>query len=155
MGEMSALASDGILSLPDEILLILLRYIPPATVLSLSRTSRRFYIVTASPLLWQYYCKTEFQHWDKRHNFETRLSDKSFAEWKELFIARYQASILTRGAFDRMLDEETNRLDHINGILSVGYDAKDVLLDAYENAEGNDRHLAQRLLFSLMIRNLH
>ena len=149
------LASRGIFSLPDEILLLILTQIPPSSVLSLSVVSRRFYYVTLSPKLWRHYCQTTFTHWDKRHEFDSKTDDRTFSGWKALFAARHASSAVTLRAFNSMLDSDTNRFDHIHTILSVGYDAKDVLLNAYENARGEDRHLAQRLLFSLMIRNLH
>ncbi len=151
----SILAPQGIFSLPDEILLIILAHIPPSTVLSLSRVSRRFYTITLSPKLWKHYCQTTFNHWDKRHGFDEKVNDKHFAGWKSLFATRHASSTLALREFNSMLDSQENRFDRIHNILSVGYDAKDVLLNAYENALGEDRHLAQRLLFSLMIRNLH
>ncbi|RMZ91811.1 hypothetical protein DV736_g945, partial [Chaetothyriales sp. CBS 134916] len=135
----------GILKLPDEILLLTLMHIPPSTTgLSLSRVSRRFYTLTISPELWKHYCQTTFAYWDNRHEFESNLSNKAFVGWKALFAARHTSSVTTSRALGAILRSEANRLDHIHTILTVGYDAKDVLLDAYERSEGQDYHLAQR-----------
>jgi F-box protein 21 len=145
----------SLISLPDEVLLLILTHIPPSTVLSLSVVCRRFYGITLSPKLWKHYCQTSFTTWDKRHDYYAKLDDKSFDQWKALFATRHAASTLVKRAFDKLLDNETDRFDRIHEILSVGYDAKDFLLHAHQNSKGEARHLTQRLLFSLMIRNLH
>ncbi|RMZ84323.1 hypothetical protein DV738_g693, partial [Chaetothyriales sp. CBS 135597] len=136
--------ASGILKLPDEILLLTLTYVPPSTVISLSRVSRRFYMLTASPELWKHFCLTTFAHWDKRHGFESKVRVKAFDGWRALFTARYRSSTTTSRALRAILSAESHRFDHIHNILAVGYDAKDVLLDAYEQSEGQDLHLAQR-----------
>ncbi|RMZ77761.1 hypothetical protein DV737_g4205, partial [Chaetothyriales sp. CBS 132003] len=136
--------ASGILKLPDEVLLLTLRHIPPSTIISLSRVSHRFYILTLAPELWKHYCQTAFVYWDDQHEFESKLRIKAFVGWKALFAARHASSVTASRALNAIIGSETNRLDHIHSILAVGYDAKDVLLDAYERSEGQEYHLAHR-----------
>ncbi|RMD42100.1 hypothetical protein DV735_g3030, partial [Chaetothyriales sp. CBS 134920] len=136
--------ASGLLKLPDEILLLTLTHVPPSTALSLSRVSRRFYTLSVSPELWRHYCLTTFAYWDSRHIFERKLRVKAFDGWRALFAARQTSSLTASRALRAILSAQSNRFDHIHSILAVGYDAKDVLLDAYERSEGQELHLAQR-----------
>jgi len=134
----------SITDLPDEVIQAILYHVPATTTLSLQRTCRRFAHVANEHLLWKFYCQGTFKWWDGRHDLTAKLVDPSFIEWKKLYAERYQASQATRHAVDEIVAQEVGRLDKIQTILEIGYDAKDVLLDAFLNASTSPNHLAQR-----------
>jgi F-box protein 21 len=130
--------------LPDEVLQLILTHLPPATTIAVQRTSKRFVDVVNEPLLWKAYCRSSFRWWDQRWHFPENLRDASFFDWKGLFANRFSASRQTNRALDKIVADEIGRLDGIQAILAVGYDAKDTLLDLYWNSSSSPNHLAQR-----------
>jgi F-box protein 21 len=131
-------------ALPNEVIQVILSYLPPLSNLALQQTCRHFADAANEPLLWKAYCQTEYRWWDLRHGFQTKLSDASFGGWKDLFASRYGTSRATQFAVDRIVTKELGRLDSLKVILDIGYDAKGDLLDLFYNAASSENHLAQR-----------
>ena len=136
--------SSQLTTLPDEVIQVVLTYLPPLSNIALQQTCRRFADVANEPLLWKEYSQRTYKWWDSRHQFQTKLSDASFSGWKDLFAGRYRTSRTTRRAIDEIVAEELGRLDSLQIILDIGYDAKRDLLDLFYNAASSKNHLAQR-----------
>jgi F-box protein 21 len=134
-----------ILSLPDEVIQSILSYLPPAQIPAVQLLSRRFANIAAEPLLWRHFCASSFRWWHKGHKLKERLQKPASTDWRDLYANRHRASRNARTALDQILDNETGRLDQIQKILEAGYDAKEVLLDAFHSAKDSDKYLAQRL----------
>ena len=130
-------------SLPDEVIQSILNYLPPTTTVALQRTCKRFTNVTNERLLWKYYCKS-FRYWNRQRQQHPRFLPPDFQHWKRIFADRYTTSHRTRTALDHVVGQETGRLNWINHILAIGYEAKDTLLDLYSNAASSPNYLAQR-----------
>jgi hypothetical protein len=140
--------SSPLTSLPNEVIQVILAYLPPLDNIALQQTCRHFATVANQPLLWRTYCRETFKWWDKRHAVKSRLRDTSYVEWKDLFARRHRASRATRHAVDKIVTEELGRLDSLRIILEAGYDSKQDLLDMFWNAALSPNHLAQRSAIS-------
>ncbi len=136
--------SSPLPGLPDEVIQVILSYLPPTSNAALQQTCRHFANVANEPLVWKTYCQETYKYWDLRHAFQTKLKDVSFTGWKDFFAQRHQTSRTTRNALDKIVNEELGRLDSIRVILEAGYDAKQDLLDMFWNAPSSRNHLAQR-----------
>lgn len=130
--------------LPDEVIQVILHYLPPSTTAALQQTCRRFTNVANEPLLWKAYCQQGFRWWDKRHEIQAKLQDASFIDWKALFANRHSLSCATRSAINKIIAVEHGRHDSVKAILEAGYDAKDALFDMFWNASSSENHLAQK-----------
>ena len=143
---MTQLTPAGLLSLPDEVIQSILSYVPPQQIPSVQRVCRRFVNVAAEPLLWRDYCISSFRWWHKGHQFKDKLREPSSTDWRRLYADRHRGSRNTQRALNRLLDTEIGRLDQLQQILAIGYDAKGVLLDSFHSAKQSDKYLAQRLV---------
>ena len=134
----------SILSLPDEVIQAILSHVPPQQALRVQSVCSRFVNVAAEPLLWRGYCEDSFRWWAKGHGLKERLQEPSSTDWRRLYADRHRASRSTRRALSEMLDSETGRLDQLQQVLEIGYDAKGALIDAFYSAKQSDKYLAQR-----------
>lgn len=141
---MTQIESPGLLTLPDEVIQTILSYTPPRSVVSAHATCRRLATIANGPLLWRSFCSSAFKWWDDRHDYKSKLSDPSFTGWETLYAERHLASQRTREVLARLLHDGEGKLDAIQQLLDIGYDAKDVLIDASQNARSSDSYLAQR-----------
>jgi F-box protein 21 len=132
--------------LPDEVLDQVLHYLSPKqTILSIQRASKRFARLSEEPLLWRYYCRTEFKYWDAKHRIKQKLDgDVGDVEWKKLYIYRKQINIRTSVLLDSILSEQIGRIDKTKDISEFGYDAKDILLRNCQIETDTDDVLARR-----------
>jgi F-box protein 21 len=130
--------------LPDEVIQVILTYLPPTSNVALQGTCSHFAEVANEPLRWKDYCMSSFRWWDMRHEIRKKISNPSFHQWKSIFATRYQTSQAVRHAIDNIVTHEFGRLNHLKVILDAGYDAKQHLLDLYLNASSSSNHLAQR-----------
>ena len=136
--------SSQLIDLPDEVIQVILSFLPPTSNVALQQTCRHFANIANEPLLWKSYCQETFKWWDTRHAFRARLQDMSFFAWKDLFAQRHKSSRATRIAVDNIVTKELGRLDSLKIILEAGYDAKQDLIDMFLNAASSQNHLAQR-----------
>ena len=142
---MTQLQPVSLLSLPDEVIQTIKSNLPPENLKSILLTSRRLANIASEPLLWRSFCQSSFRWWDKRHDLQAKLDDTMFSEWKNLFERRSGASRETREILNTILENETLNVQRISQILErVGYDVKDVLIEAFYNAAGSEKHLAAR-----------
>lgn len=137
---------SGLLALPDELLRAILDHISPLDLASIQTTCSRLNIISADTLLWESACLSWFRWWDKNHDFETKRHNSAYHGWKQLFANRWRSHRNAQKALAAMTDSETNRLDRIADILNTGYDAKDVLVDAFRDAPNSDLYLSQRFV---------
>lgn len=141
------MADISLSRLPDEVLHIILRFIPPWSALALESTSQRFKIVVNEPLLWRFYCKTSFRFWDSRHDIPRKFRcPASSVDWKGLYIARHRVDISTTETLDSILASQVGRIEKLRSIVNFGYDAKDTLLRHAHAGPDEDDYLARRLV---------
>ena len=131
-------------ALPDEVIQVILSYLPPLSNIALQQTCRHFADAANEPLLWRDYSQRTYKWWDSRHAFRAKVADPSFSGWKNLFASRHRTSQVVQGAIHRIVIEELGRLDSLKSILDIGYDAKGDLLDLFYLAAASENHLAQR-----------
>ncbi|KFY33427.1 hypothetical protein V494_07641 [Pseudogymnoascus sp. VKM F-4513 (FW-928)] len=127
---MAPAPATTISDLPDEVLDQILYYLSPEqTVLNVRRACKRFARLSEEPLLWRYYCRTEYAYWDAKHKIKQKFGgDVSDVEWKKLYIYRKNIDIRTSELLDSILSEQIGRINKTKDISEFGYDAKDVLL---------------------------
>ena len=130
--------------LPVEILRCVSFFIGWNDALSIQATCRRLGDVANEHLLWKYYCRSSFKYWAARHQISTKLGDPTFLGWKELFKKRHEAEFKTRSALESIIASQTARTPKIEDIVSLGYDAKDVLLRDHTRTMDLDDYLARR-----------
>jgi hypothetical protein len=136
--------TSSLTSLPNEVIQVILSYLPPFSNIALQKTCRQFADVANEPLLWKKYARQTYKWWDPRHAFQAKLADTSFIGWKSLFASRHIAGCITQTAINRIVNQELGRLDALRTILELGYDAKGELLDLFYNSAESENHLAQR-----------
>lgn len=145
----------SLLSLPDELLRAVLDHVGPVGLASVQKTCRRLNEIAADPLLWESACFSFFTWWDKGHDFEAKRKDATFSAWKRLFAERWSSSQKTKRALTNLVGAETHRLDQIAAIMNAGYDAKDVLIKAFNDSPHSESHLAQRYWSHATLGHLH
>lgn len=145
--------STALTDLPDEILRCICFFVDWDDALSIQATCRRLVDVVTEPLLWKYHCRRTFKHWAASHHLSTKLGDATFWQWKQLFKERYEAEAKTRSALARIIASQTGRIQKIEDIVSLGYDAKDVLLREYARAMDFDDGLARRYSILRLLRS--
>lgn len=135
--------------LPDEVLDQVLYYLSAEqTISNVCRASKRFARLCEEPLLWRYYCRTEFTYWDAKHRIKQKFGgDVSDVEWKKLYIYRKHIDIRTSELLDSILSEQIGRIDKTKDISEFGYDAKDTLLRNCQAEAEADDVLARRCVW--------
>ncbi|KAI9844490.1 MAG: hypothetical protein M1837_005573 [Sclerophora amabilis] len=154
---MTAPSSGTSLSdLPDEVLQSILYCLPPITLLSLHRTSKRLNSLANEPLLWRYICRTEYNHWDPDHNIKEKLAAGiDAANWKELFYQRCRTDNKTSQLLNSLLASQTGRVGKIQEIVTQGYDIKDTLLRNIRTGDEAEDVLARRYYSDVILGHLH
>ena len=138
------MAQSRLTDLPDEILRCICFFIDWNDALALQATCRRFVDVADEHLLWKFYCQSSFRYWSVRHQIKRKQEDSSFLGWKELFMKRHEADFKTRSALQDIISSQASRTPKIEVTVSLGYDAKDVLLHIHQSAVDFDDHLARK-----------
>ena len=130
--------------LPNEVLFEVLTHVPPTSVARLQRTSRKFNDL-AQPLLWRYYCQTHFKYWsEERHIHQILQEDASKVDWKKIFAQRHVIGRDISRELNGILNSQVGRGEKCERIISVGYDAKDMLLQNLEVGDDAEDVLARR-----------
>lgn len=123
-----AVARTSLADLPNEIIQQILFYIPPSSAPAIQRVSRRFNSLI-QPILWRYHCRTQFKHWDQKHNIQAKFADEvAKVDWKNVFSSRHSVDRATSHAIDAILSCQVGRVEKFQSIVRCGYDAKDTLL---------------------------
>lgn len=139
----------AISDLPDEVLDQVLYYLSPEQTILVRRVSKRFARLSEEPLLWRYYCRTEFNYWDGKHRIKQKFGgDVSDVEWEKLYIYRKDIDTRTSELLDSILSEQIGRIDKTKDISEFGYDAKDILLRNCQAETDTDDVLARRCVLT-------
>lgn len=131
-------------SLPDEVIRMILVHLSPFTTIALQTTCKRFLDIGHEPLLWKSYCQDAFRWWGQDWHYSELHTDASFIDWRGAFANRHSESRQVTKALDNIIANETGRLDGIEEILKIGYNAKDTLMHLYQSSPSSSNHLAQR-----------
>lgn len=130
--------------LPNEIIFQILTYLPPATVPTLQRVSQRFNELS-QPLLWRYYCRTQFKYWSQHHQIQEKYrADVTKYDWKKIFSERHDVDRTATLQLNNLLSSQTSRLDKSESIVEHGYDVKDSLLRHLHVDDNAEDVLARR-----------
>jgi F-box protein 21 len=133
-------------TLPDEILQHVLFYLSATdALLNVQLVSRRFLRMSNEPLLWRFFCQTQFRYWDPKHQMGKKLAGNvGDVDWKTLYLYRMKVDQETSKTLDSILSEQIRRIEKIERIGHYGYDAKDTLLRHCSTSESADDYLARR-----------
>ncbi|KAF2198990.1 YccV-like-domain-containing protein [Delitschia confertaspora ATCC 74209] len=135
----------GFTDVPTEILQIIFEYLSPRSLNAISRTSKAFHTVANSPIIWRHLCQTQFAYWAPHHDIVAKFCGPlSAVDWCGLFIQRIMDEQRTRELLNNVLGSQKNRINHINEIADLGYDAKEVLLKEYNCPDDAEDVLARR-----------
>lgn len=130
--------------LPTEVLHQIISYLPPSSVPTLQRVSRKFNDFP-QPLLWRDHCRTHFKYWSPEHSLQQKLSGAVIeTDWKKLFSDRYSIDRSITRDVDGILASQRNRIEKAERIMGHGYDAKDALLRHLNVGDHADDVLARR-----------
>lgn len=122
------MASTTLSDLPSEVIQQILRYLPPLSIATFLRVSRRFNTLV-EPLLWKHKCQTLYRYWSPQHHIgEKYLAQVNSQDWKSILAGRHNVDRITTAALDSILESQTGRIDKFQRIVDCGYDAKDSLL---------------------------
>jgi F-box protein 21 len=162
MADKSA-ASFG--DLPAEIVQSIFFYLPPESLCEVRTASKQLQSIADSPLLWRYYCRTQYRFWDPIHNMARKLaSPVSATEWRELFITRRRIDAAVHEMVNEVVRTPQGRIHVIEDIcvqrygstmVANNYDVKDALLSHYNVAEDKEDHLARRYWAEAILGRLH
>ncbi|KAF1811189.1 YccV-like-domain-containing protein [Eremomyces bilateralis CBS 781.70] len=116
--------------LPDELLDHILQFLRPKDVCAAQATCQRLHGVATSNLLWQRFCVEDFRFWKDVDLLREMLDQPPAAnDWKEIYTSRMllNAAILKRMAL--LQNNPTHKLQHLDWLLMLEFDAKDILLE--------------------------
>jgi F-box protein 21 len=136
----------ALIQLPAEILDAIFFHLDPASLISVSQTCQFVKKITIdAPILWRHFCKTRYKAWAPHHDIATKLAGPlSEVDWRVLFIQRINAERDTLRLFNRLLETQQGRIQHINEIAELGYDVKETLLDQVACPDDAEDVLARR-----------
>ncbi|PWY65023.1 YccV-like-domain-containing protein [Aspergillus heteromorphus CBS 117.55] len=141
---------------PEELLRHIIRYCQPYSTTALEQTARRFREVTNEPLLWRYYCLSDFKYWAQEHEFPKKVAGPVLSvNWKSLYKSKHLRYRATCRSLDGILATQTRRLDKIQTIIDLGYDAKDALLQNFSVHPEVEDYLARRYYAEALLTSLH
>ena len=130
--------------LPIEVLHQIISYIPPSSVPTVQRVSRKFNNLP-QPLLWRDHCRTHFKYWSPERDLQQKLAGcVTGTDWKTLFSDRYSIDRSIARDVDGILASQRHRIEKAERILGYGYDAKDTLLRHLNVSDDAEDVLARR-----------
>jgi F-box protein 21 len=134
------------LQFPDEIIQHLLYYLSAEDNLSsVQLVSKRLHRLASENLLWRHHCQNAWKYWHPDHDYEQKLEAlPSEVDWKHLFILRKRRNARISNLLDGILATRVGRVRKFEQICSLGYDAKDFLLEQCRVDESRDDVLARR-----------
>ncbi|KAE9984302.1 hypothetical protein EG327_005063 [Venturia inaequalis] len=149
--------------LPTEIIEAILSHLPPKSLVTTSKTSKKLHQVANTPLLWRAHCRTQFRFWDPSHglpsNFTSPLNDIS---WKTKFKDRMNLERRVDQSMDILVNSQTDRLPTMQRMLAMSddfaeytYDVKEALLRHCAAPEEREDHLARRYWATAVLEKLH
>ncbi|KAG5945911.1 hypothetical protein E4U59_004963 [Claviceps monticola] len=143
--------------IPDEIVQQLLYHVSPEDNLRCFQLlAHRYHRLGGQSLLWRYHCCTRFRYWSSEHEFQEKLRQTvATVEWKELYILRKTRNSLVSEFLDAVLASQVGRLQNMERICRLGYDAKDFLLEQCQSHESVSDVLARRYFSNAILDSIH
>lgn len=130
--------------LPIEVLHHIISYVPPSSVPTVQKVSRKFNNLP-QPFLWRDHCRIQFKYWSPEHDLQQKLSESVVeTDWKLLFSDRYNIDRSIACDVDGILASQRNRIEKAERIMGHGYDAKDALLQHLNVGDEAEDVLARR-----------
>ncbi|KAG6048856.1 hypothetical protein E4U39_006837 [Claviceps sp. Clav50 group G5] len=143
--------------IPDEIVQQLLYHVSPEDNLRCFQLlAHRYHRLGGQSLLWRYHCCTRFRYWSSEHEIQEKLSQTvATVEWKKLYILRKSRNSLVSKLLDAVLASQVGRLQNMERICRLGYDAKDFLLEQCQSHESVSDVLARRYFSNAILDSIH
>ncbi|KAK4611964.1 F-box only protein 21 [Fulvia fulva] len=157
MGETTGPAIPPIYWLPDELLEIIVSYLPPPDTIALGATSKRSNKITRGPLVWRRHCVQTWRHWNPRHALQGRLdSPPTHTKWHHLFHERRKMDRDVQELFNEMLLTQQKRYARMETIADHGYDVKDLIMSIRDTTPDDAEDvLARRYHADRVLGQLH
>lgn len=143
---MADLPAPNFSGLPDEVVQQIFFLISPHDTLhNVLYVSRRFNSLSASPLLWRYFCRIDYKSWDSKHRINHKFRGPvGDVDWKRLYLYRRYVDEKTTGLLNGILESQTSHISKYDQISAFGYDAKETLLRHCAAPEEAEDVLARR-----------
>ncbi|KAG6059162.1 hypothetical protein E4U17_006817 [Claviceps sp. LM77 group G4] len=143
--------------IPDEIVQQLLYHVSPEDNLRCFQLlAHRYHRLGCQSLLWRDHCCTRFRYWSSEHEIQEKLRQTvATVEWKELYILRKSRNSLVSKLLDAVLASQVGRLQNMERICRLGYDAKDFLLEQCQSHESVSDVLARRYFSNAILDSIH
>ena len=130
--------------LPNEILQNILLFAPACSITTFQRVCRRFSGIVDA-FNWRHLCQQEFCYWDPSHGFHLKTGAQAKeVYWKKTYIQRHHSHRETTRLLDSILSAQVDRIDKFQRIITIGYDAKDCLLQHLAVDDNAEDVLARR-----------
>lgn len=143
--------------LPDDVLIRIIHFVPPADNLAvLQLLSHRIRTLAGNQLLWKRHCLKTFRYWHPRHFLKDKLQLKtSEVDWKGLFLKRKTQNDKIAELLELIIQTRQSRVARIGQICKFGYDAKDYLLSQIKSNETIPDFLARRQFGQDALSSIH
>ena len=87
----------------------------------------------------------KYQYWNPNRHIEDKSSDEvAKNNWKQIYAERHRIDRDIDRAIDSILDSQVGRIKKTQGVVELGYDAKDSLLRHLNVADDAKDVLARR-----------
>ncbi|KAK4556424.1 hypothetical protein LTR86_006568 [Recurvomyces mirabilis] len=144
-------------NLPEELLEIIVTYLPPLDTVAFGRTCRRNNKTTYEPLIWRSHCIREFRYWQPSHDIEDRLEQPpAQTKWRALFVERKKRDKEAQQLFEALLKTQQHRIYRMEKVAKHGYDVKDFLLRERDHTPDDAEDvLARRYYADAVLGQIH
>lgn len=143
--------------LPDELLLSIASYLPPAEALAFSLTNERHNRIVGEFLRWRQRCLSGWQY-GSVPNYRPNLFAQNPLDvsWQKLFETRQATDRKAEAIFDDLLQTQRGRIRKMEQVAALGYDVKDQLLGwRDETPDDADDVLARRFYARAILDVIH
>ncbi|WPA98276.1 uncharacterized protein RHO25_002888 [Cercospora beticola] len=146
-----------IFHLPDELLELIIEYLPPTATLAFGTTSRRSNKIVYEPLVWRRHCVQTWKYWQPEREFGDKLhSPPAQTKWRMLYNERARIDREATDLFNEALLTQQNRYARMEEIANYGYDVKDLMLRLRdETPDDAEDVLARRFHADALLGQIH
>ncbi|RPB17781.1 hypothetical protein P167DRAFT_601575 [Morchella conica CCBAS932] len=146
----------SLLSIPDEVLIDVIRYVPDDDIFNTSRVCKKLYNIINSPLQWKERC-LKLRYWEPKHKIKEKVNNPLPLEvdWKSLFVWKWQVNSRTARLLGEITSSSVHRIPKFHEIGSFDYDAKEYLLDQTKASKDLEDVLARRWYATSALQFLH
>ncbi|EME77952.1 uncharacterized protein MYCFIDRAFT_33434 [Pseudocercospora fijiensis CIRAD86] len=118
-----------IFSLPDELLQLIVAYLPPDETVAFGKVSKRSNKITYEPLVWRRHCIERWKYWESHHGLAERLdAPPAQTKWQQLYYERSKIDHEVVQTFNELLTTQQFRYERMETIAQHGYDIKDLMM---------------------------